>query len=88
MIYLTLISLISRRGSVCTTWIKGLYELMESLIARHPNVVGGRIVAPLPTALHGKHFQVADLLLRYGATVDVRGFYGNSTVPCVDVWRH
>jgi ankyrin repeat protein len=59
----------------------GLYGLTERLIEKHPeqvNAVGGRIVAPLPAALHGRHFQVADLLLRHGAAVDVRGLHGRT----------
>ena len=74
----------------------GLYDLTERLIVKHPehvNAVGGRIVAPLPAALHGRHFQVADLLHRQGAAVDVRGFnertplHRVSTYGDIDVMR-
>jgi ankyrin repeat protein len=67
----------------------GLYDLTERLIVRHPelvNAVGGRIVAPLPAALHGKHFQVADLLIRHGATVDVRGLRGRTLLHRVSMF--
>jgi ankyrin repeat protein len=56
----------------------GFYDLAERLIAKHPeqvNEVGGRIVAPLPAALYRGHFNIADLLHRHGAAVDVRGIY-------------
>jgi ankyrin repeat protein len=56
----------------------GFYDLTERLIAKYPeqvNEVGGRIVAPLPAALYKRHFNVADLLHRHGAAVDVRGSY-------------
>ena len=56
----------------------GFYELAERLITKHPeqvNVTGGRIVAPLPAALYGKHLHVADLLYQHGAVVDVRGVH-------------
>ena len=55
----------------------GFYDLAERLIAKYPeqvNEVGGRIVAPLPAALYGKHFHVAELLHQHGAAVDIRGF--------------
>ena len=53
----------------------GFYNLAEHLVGRHPeqiNARGGQMVAPLVAALRGKHFQVADLLHRSGADVDVR----------------
>ena len=54
----------------------GFYALTENLVGKHPEHVharGGRMVAPLVAALHQKHFQLAELLHRYGADVDVRG---------------
>ena len=56
----------------------GFYDLVEHLIAKHPeqvNAISGRVVAPLPAALHRRHFQVADLLYQHGAAVDIRGIY-------------
>ena len=53
----------------------GFYELAESLIMRHPELVnarGGRIFAPLQAALYKRQFDVANLLHRHGAVVDVR----------------
>ena len=53
----------------------GFYDLVERLIMKHPeqvNARGGRILAPLPAALHKKHFRVANLLYSHGAVVDVR----------------
>ena len=53
----------------------GFYDLAERLIMKHPeqvNARGGRILAPLPAALHKKHFRVANLLYSHGAVVDVR----------------
>jgi ankyrin repeat protein len=54
----------------------GFYDLAEHLVGKHPehiNARGGRMVTPLVAALHGKHFQIAELLNRHGADVDVRG---------------
>ena len=57
----------------------GFYDLSEHLIGRHPkdiNAAGGRLVTPLVAALYRKHFRVAELLHRYGASVHVRGESG------------
>ena len=54
----------------------GFYDLAEYLVGKHPehiNARGGLMVSPLAAALYGKHFQVAELLHRNGANVDVRG---------------
>ena len=53
----------------------GFYELAEHLVGKHPehiNARGGRMLTPLVAALGGKHFEVAELLHRNGADVDVR----------------
>ena len=53
----------------------GFYDLAEHLVDKHPeyiNARGGRMGTPLVAALHGKHFEVAELLHRNGAEVDVR----------------
>jgi len=54
----------------------GLYDLAEHLVVKNPehvNAKGGRLGVPLAAALHGRHFKVAELLLKHGANVDVRG---------------
>ena len=59
----------------------GFYELADSLIKKHPELVnarGGRIFAPLQAALYKRHFCVANLLYGHGAVVDVRG-HGEET---------
>ncbi|KAN0139315.1 hypothetical protein V8E53_002816 [Lactarius tabidus] len=67
----------------------GLYDLVERLIAKHPehvNAFGGLIVSPLPAALRGRHFHVADLLHRHGAAVDVRGYRGRTPLHGVSMY--
>ena len=59
----------------------GFYDVAEHLVGKHPehiNARGGWMLTPLVAALHGKHFQVAELLLRNGADVDVRDGYENT----------
>jgi ankyrin repeat protein len=56
----------------------GFYDLAEHLVGKHPehiNARGGRMVTPLVAALHRKHFEIAELLHRSGADVDI---WGNS----------
>jgi ankyrin repeat protein len=67
----------------------GFYDLAEHLIGKHPehiNARGGRTVTSLVAALHRKHFQVAELLHRHGADIDV--LCDNKSTPllvaCVD----
>ena len=53
----------------------GFYDLAEHLVGKHPehiNARGGLMMTPLVAALSGKHFEVAELLHRNGADVDVR----------------
>ena len=53
----------------------GFYDLAERLVGKHPehvNARGGLMVVPLVAALHQKHYQIAGLLHRYGADVNVR----------------
>jgi ankyrin repeat protein len=53
----------------------GFYDLAEDLVGKHPehiNAKGGLMETPLVAALRGKHFEVAELLHRNGADVDVR----------------
>ena len=76
----------------------GFHDLAEHLVGEHPehiNTRGGRMVAPLVAALRGKHFQVAELLHRHGADVDVRDHSKDTPlrkaclagVPSVDILR-
>ena len=53
----------------------GFYDLAEHLVGKHPehiNARGGLMGTPLVAALRGKHFEIAGLLRRNGAGVDVR----------------
>ena len=74
----------------------GFYDLAEHLITKHPeqvNARGGHILFPLPAALYQKHFDVANLLYRYGAVADVEGddkntpLYAASGQGLVDTMR-
>ena len=52
----------------------GFYDLAELIVSKHPehiNARGGQMATPLVAALRGKHFEVAELLYRHGAEVDV-----------------
>ena len=67
----------------------GFYDLTKHLVGKHPeqiNARGGLLVTPLVVALHGKHFQVAKLLHRNGADVDVRvcDEYTPLRLACID----
>ena len=74
----------------------GFYDLVERLITKDPdqvNACGGRILAPLPAALYKRHFRLANLLHKHGASVDCRGFvektplHSASSDGSVDVMR-
>ena len=74
----------------------GFYDLAERLIMKHPeevNARGGRNLAPLPAALYKRHFDIANLLYRHGAVVDVQGLekrtplFMASTFGQVDIMR-
>ena len=59
----------------------GFYDLAEHLVGKHPehiNARSGQMVAPLVAALCGKHFEVAELLHRYGADINVRSSSENT----------
>jgi ankyrin repeat protein len=61
--------------------LRGFYDLAEHLVGKHPehiNARSGQMVTPLVAALHGKHFEVAELLHRNGADVDVRDKDGDT----------
>ncbi|KAF8497792.1 hypothetical protein F5888DRAFT_1923183 [Russula emetica] len=56
----------------------GFHELVEQLIAKHPqdvNADGGYYMRPLVAALAQEHFQTADLLRHNGADVHVWGSF-------------
>ena len=62
----------------------GFYDLAEQLVGKHPehiNARGGEMETPLVAALCRKHFEVAELLHRNGADVDVRDKV-NDTLLC------
>ena len=68
----------------------GFFDLAERLIMKDPeqvNAGGGRMLAPLPAALHKRHFRVADLLCDHGAVVDVRGQYKRTLLHAVSMSR-
>ena len=55
----------------------GFRDLAAHIIAQHPeqvNARGGLNFTPLAAALYKKHFDVAELLYRQGAAVDITGF--------------
>ena len=67
----------------------GFYDLAERLIVKHPEqvqAVGGLMLAPLPAALRGRHFRVADLLHRHGASVDIRGEVGRTPLHTASMY--
>ncbi len=54
----------------------GFSDLVEHLAIKHPkhvNAIGGLYEFPLLAALVGKHIRVAEILLKHGANVDIRG---------------
>jgi hypothetical protein len=54
----------------------GLHDLVKHLAVKHPehvNARGGQNVSPLVAALHGRHFEIAELLLQHSADINVRG---------------
>ncbi|KAH9037394.1 hypothetical protein EDB83DRAFT_2318587 [Lactarius deliciosus] len=72
----------------------GFYDLAERLIIEHPEqVIASGHLHPLPAALYKEHFGVANLLLKHGADVDVRGpyyvtpLYVASSTGRVDIMR-
>jgi ankyrin repeat protein len=65
----------------------GFYDLVERFVLQYPehiNAKGGLLVTPLVAAVYRKHFQVAELLFRHGADLDVRGSQDNTplTIAC------
>jgi ankyrin repeat protein len=54
----------------------GFSDLVEHLSTKHPqhiNAIGGKYKFPLLAALVEKHITVAEILLKHGANVDIRG---------------
>ena len=63
----------------------GFHGIVEHLInkcSQGVNNIGGRYVSPLVAALEMGHFEVAELLCRHGAHVDVRGYW-----KCTPLWN-
>ena len=59
----------------------GFYDLAEHLTITHPeyvNAFGGQYQFPLLAALGRGHVEVAELLLKHGAKIDVRGVRGRT----------
>src|SRR6266702_1061033 len=59
----------------------GFYDLVKHLAVKHPhhvNAICGRYRFPLFAALSRDHVEVAELLLEYGANVDVRDTTGET----------
>ena len=60
----------------------GFSNLTDHLIAKYPQHLKvariGYNKTPLVAALHNRHWQVAELLYRYGAMVDVTGYQGRT----------
>jgi len=66
----------------------GFSDLVEHLAIKYPqhvNAIGGRYEFPLLAALHGKHIQVAEILLKHGANVDICGTSQRRPVSFTDV---
>ena len=62
----------------------GFYDLAEHLVGKHPehiNARGGLLGTPLVAAMGGKHFEVAELLYRNGANVDIPDNYSDTPLP-------
>jgi len=63
----------------------GFHDLVEHLInkcSQEVNAIGGFYVSPLVAALETEQFEVAELLCRHGAHVDVRGYR-----ECTPLWN-
>ena len=70
----------------------GFYDLAEHLTITHPeyvNAFGGQYQFPLLAALGRGHVEAAELLLKHGAEIDVRGVWGRTmlliAISCLDV---
>ena len=58
----------------------GFRNIVEQLIVKHPKYVraiGGYHMTPAVAALSGRHFELAQVLLRNGSSVNLRGDSGN-----------
>jgi ankyrin repeat protein len=66
----------------------GFSDMVEHLATKRRedvNAIGGRYEFPLLAALHGKHTQVAEILLKHRANVDIRGTGRRQPIPFTDV---
>ncbi|KAH9164371.1 hypothetical protein EDB89DRAFT_2233963 [Lactarius sanguifluus] len=66
----------------------GFYDLAERLITEQVNTDGGYLLAPLPAAVYKRHFDVANLLHKHGAIVDVRGDGGRTPLYAASFHGH
>ncbi|KAH9164390.1 hypothetical protein EDB89DRAFT_2141463 [Lactarius sanguifluus] len=66
----------------------GFYDLAERLITEQVNTDGGYLLAPLPAAVYKRHFDVANLLRKHGAIVDVRGDGGRTPLYAASFHGH
>ena len=67
----------------------GFYDLVEQLAINHPqyvNAFGGKYGFPLLAALGQGHVEVAELLLKHGADVDVRESTGKTILLMALSW--
>ena len=69
----------------------GFRDLAAHIIAQHPeqvNAMGGLNLTPLAAALYKKHFDVAELLYRQGAVVDITGFCSRTPLQAASLDGH
>ena len=67
----------------------GFYDLVEHLAITHPeyvNAFGGRYQFPLLAAVGRGHVEVAELLLKHGADIDVREATGKTMLLIAIFW--
>jgi ankyrin repeat protein len=67
----------------------GFSDLVEHLVKKHPeyiNAFGGEHDYPLAAALYGGHVQIAELLFKHGANVDVHGREERTPLHTVIEW--
>ena len=68
----------------------GFYDLVKYLVLKHPryaNAICGRYKLPLLAALSERHFEVAELLLKHGASSEARDEAGQTPLLMAVSWR-
>jgi ankyrin repeat protein len=66
----------------------GFSDLVEQLALKYPqrvNAIGGFWESPLFAALHGKYKPIAEILLKHGAKLDIRGTRQQPPIPFTDI---